>query len=94
VDAVGRPPGPRGAAGGEQVLVYLGGDLVVDVREVVAVLAVRRREAGPRAPGRDRRQRHGRLGGPRAVVVTTRGTFLTELAPSTAARRLERGGRQ
>jgi hypothetical protein len=71
------------------VLVYLGGDLVVDVREVVAVLDLRRRaSSGARGGGRwDGEQEPART-----QVVTTRGTYLTPLSPVAAARRLERGG--
>jgi hypothetical protein len=76
-------------------LVYLGGDVVVDAREVVAILEVRGlqrtagarellgRAAGTGAPGESHR----------AVVVTTRGLHAVPVTASTVARRVARVSR-
>lgn len=77
------------------MFVYLGGDVVVDAREVVAILDVRRlqRTAGARelltraTDGAAPREGH------RAVVVTTRGMHAVPATPSTVARRVAKAGR-
>ncbi len=76
------------------MFVYLGGETVVDAREVVVILDARRLQraadarallarAGTELSGEDR-------GTARALVVTTRGLMLTSVTPVTVARRIER----
>ncbi len=81
--------GGRGGAG-ELVLVHLGGDVVVDAREVVAILDLARLGAAPdgkaliaRAVGGAEAKAHGRT-----LIVTTRGLHLSSLAAETVARRV------
>jgi hypothetical protein len=72
--------------------VHLGGDAVVDVREVVAILDARRvrtaeaRALLARAGIRSRGPR------PRAIVVTPRGVYPTPVTAATVARRIARAG--
>jgi hypothetical protein len=74
------------------VFVYVGGDNVVDAREVVAILDVRRLQRAPDAralwtrasDGRDRAE----IESARALIVTVRGTILVSITPATVARRV------
>lgn len=75
------------------MLVYLGDDLVVDVREVVAILDLRQQTTAETGGG-GRRGSSARGGVQKAVrtqVVTIRGTYRTVVSPTTAVRRLARG---
>jgi hypothetical protein len=73
--------------------VHLGGDIVVDAREVVVILDARRmRTAEARAVlARARARRRGAA--PRAVVVTTRGVYPAPVSAATVARRVARLGK-
>jgi regulator of extracellular matrix RemA (YlzA/DUF370 family) len=78
-------------------LVYVGGDNVVDAREIVAILDARRLRRAPdgralwaRAAG-EAHDDEGASG--RTVIVTTRGAILAPITPATVARRVrERTG--
>lgn len=73
--------------------VHLGGETVVDAREVVVILDVRRmRPAEARAFLAGARVRH-RGTTPRAVVVTTRGIYPAPVTAATVARRVARAGK-
>lgn len=73
------------------MLVYLGDDLVVDAREVVAILDLRRQVTAETRDGRRGSvARRGAPGVARTQVVTTRGTYQTVVSPTTAVRRLVR----
>jgi hypothetical protein len=72
------------------VFVHLGGDAVVDVREVVAVLTVGHmtktglaRELVDRA-----RTSHPEVTRPRALVVSTKGVLLSSVAVETVVKRI------
>jgi hypothetical protein len=79
------------------VLVYLGADVVVDAREVVAILEVSRLETAPDGRALVARATADRPG-PRAkvlartLIVTTRGLHLSPLSAETVARRVGRPG--
>jgi hypothetical protein len=72
------------------VLVHLGGDVVVDARDVVAILEVARLASAP--DGRALVARASVAGettaSARTLVVTTRGLHLSPLAAETVARRV------
>lgn len=77
------------------LFVYLGGDTVVDVREVVAILdarGLRRSSAGrsllTRAAAAGRLAEPGLLPSARAIVVTASRLIPTQTAPSTVADRI------
>lgn len=75
------------------MFVHLGGETVVDAREVVVILdarQVRTAEAGV-APPRAR-TRH-REAPPRALVVTTMAVYPAPVTPATVARRIMRLGK-
>ncbi len=81
------------------MFVHLGGDTVVDVRQVVAILDARRLQ---RTPGADlllEQARGGRArdaaawAGARAIVVTTAGIYPAVIAPATVAKRIHLLGR-
>jgi hypothetical protein len=79
------------------MLVYLGGDVVVDAREVVAILEMSRLEAAPdgralvarAVAGPARREVSARA---RTLIVTTQGLHLSPLAAETVAKRVGRPG--
>jgi uncharacterized protein DUF370 len=74
------------------MFVHLGGDAVVDVREVVAVLDVQRvskSELVQELIDRAAKTRPG-VTNPRAVVVATKGTFLSTISVATIAKRIRR----
>lgn len=70
--------------------MHLGGDVVVDGRQVVAVLDARRLARTPDGSALLERAVRGRAGPlrPRAVVVTVGGLLPVPIAAATAARRL------
>jgi hypothetical protein len=72
------------------MFVHLGGDAVVDVREVVAVLTVgHMTKTGLARELVDRtRASHPDVTSPRALVVSTRGVLLSSVAVETVARRI------
>lgn len=77
------------------LFVYLGGDIVVAVREVVAILdarGLRRSSAGRSLLTRDaaagRLAEPGLLPSARAIVVTAGRLYPTPVAPSTVAGRI------
>jgi hypothetical protein len=73
--------------------VHLGGETVVDAREVVVILDARSmRTAEARAALAHARARH-RGTAPRALVVTTRGVYLAPVTAATVARRVARAGK-
>ena len=73
--------------------VHLGGETVVDAREVVVILDARRmRTAEARAVLARARVRHGGTA-PRAVVVTTGGVYPVPVTAATVARRIARLGK-
>ena len=76
------------------MFVHLGGDSVVDIREVVAILDARRlQRADARALLARAAQASGdpqNLKAARAIVVTTRGLFATPISPAAVARRIAR----
>ncbi len=80
------------------MFVHLGGDTVIDVRQVVAILNARclqrtgearvlidRTRESPATPGA--------WAGARAIVVTTTGVFPSPISPATVARRIQNLGR-
>ena len=81
------------------MFVHLGGDTVIDVRQVVAILDARRLQRTPDAQMFFERTRPGQPGTPagrgeaRAIVVTTRGVFLARISPETVAKRIRDLGR-
>jgi hypothetical protein len=77
------------------VFVHVGGEVVVDVREVVAILDVRRLHRTAEARALLTRAGAGRAGHdePRAIIVTTRGLHATPMAAGTVARRMGNLGR-
>jgi regulator of extracellular matrix RemA (YlzA/DUF370 family) len=81
------------------VFVHLGGDAVVDVRQVVAILDARRLLHSPGARALLERASGGRADGTaaaveeaRAVVVTTSGVCLAAISPETVAKRIRELG--
>lgn len=73
--------------------VHLGGETVVDTREVVVILDVRRMRT-TEARAFLARARVGHQGtAPRAVVVTTRGVYPAPVTAATVARRVARVGK-
>lgn len=75
---------------GRLVLVHLGGDVVVDAREVVAILDLARLDAAP--DGRALITRAAASAEARAqartLIVTTQGLHLSSLAAETVAKRV------
>jgi len=72
------------------MLVHLGDEVVVDVRQVVAILDARRLQRTAEARNlldRAVRKRSGELVA-RAVIVTTRGVFSASISPETVAKRI------
>lgn len=78
------------------MLVHLGADVVIDAREVVAILELSRLESAP--DGRALVARAAASPEARALartlIVTARGLHLTPLAAETVARRVQRPGRK
>lgn len=72
------------------MFAYLGGEVVVDAREVVVILDARHlhRSAEGRGLVAGAAQSLGPGVHPRAVVVTMRGVYATSTAPATVARRV------
>jgi hypothetical protein len=72
------------------VFAHLGGEVVVDAREVVAILNARHLHRSAEGRGLLNRATRGLGPGvrPRAVVVTMRGVYATATAPATVARRV------
>ena len=74
------------------MFVYVGGDNVVDAREVVAILDVRQLRRAPDARAFWTRASDGRdsaeIESARALIVTLRGTILVSITPATVARRV------
>jgi hypothetical protein len=69
--------------------VHLGGELVVDVRELVAIIDTRRLARTAAAQGLLAAARAGKSGPPpRAVIVTTRGVYASPITPATIAARI------
>jgi regulator of extracellular matrix RemA (YlzA/DUF370 family) len=76
------------------VFVHVGGEVVVDAREVVAILDARRLQRTVEARALLARATAARAGQePRAIVVTTRGLHATAMGPATVARRIVALGR-
>jgi hypothetical protein len=73
------------------VFVHLGGEVVVDVREVVAVLDARHLQRTSEARSLLARAVAGgpQDEAPRAVVVTVRGVHAAPVSAATVARRIE-----
>jgi hypothetical protein len=74
------------------VFVHLGGEVVVDVRDVVAVIDVRRPPKGELARDLLDRARAMRpdVDDARAIVITTKGIFLSTISSDTLANRVRR----
>ncbi len=81
------------------MFVHIGGETVVDVRQVVAILDARRLQRTEEARAlvdRARQDPAAALGGwanARTIVVTTTGVFPTPISPATVARRIQNLGR-
>lgn len=77
------------------MFVYLGEEVVVDVRQLVAILDVRRFRRGATSATMAERAVQGHLGEPppRALVVTTRGVFPVVIGPEAVARRVQKMAR-
>ncbi|MBI3998202.1 MAG: DUF370 domain-containing protein [Armatimonadetes bacterium] len=80
------------------MFVHVGGDVVVDVREVVAILDVRQLDRAPDARAllkrvAERLEDPAEMHAARAIVVTTRGLVATPTAPATVARRMAHPGK-
>ncbi len=80
------------------MFVHIGGETVIDVRQVVAILDARRLQRTEEARALVDRAREGPAAAPgawasaRAIVVTTAGIFPTPISPATVARRIENLG--
>ena len=74
------------------MFVYVGGDKVVDAREVVAILDARRLLRAPDARALWVRAVAGRTeaeaASARALIVTVEGAVLVPITPATVARRI------
>jgi hypothetical protein len=77
------------------MFIHLGSDTVIDVRRVVAILDARRIHPPAGAPGSyvptvivGANRPRGAREEPRAIVVTTEGTYLAPIAPETVAKRI------
>lgn len=72
------------------MFVHLGGNEVVDVRDIVAILDVKALERSVEARGLLERVRAqtSQSVAPRAIVVTTRGLLPAQFATATVARRV------
>jgi hypothetical protein len=73
------------------MFVHLGGDVIVDAREVVAILDARRLQRTAEARALLERAVAARPAGviSRAIVVTTRGVQPAPVTAATVARRIE-----
>ena len=77
------------------MFVHIGGETVIDVRQVVAILDARRLQRAEEACALVDRAREGSAAAPgawagaRAIVVTTTGVFPTPISPATVARRIQ-----
>ncbi len=75
------------------MFVHLGGNVVVDARDVVAILDTQRLQRSPDARallGLAGRQSGNALGSARSLVVTVSGLHPAPISPTTAARRIAR----
>jgi hypothetical protein len=73
------------------VFVHLGGDVVVDARDVVAVLDAQGLRPARALPGRAApRWNEDISASARALVVTTSGVYAVPISPSTVVRRIAR----
>ncbi len=81
------------------MFVHIGGETVIDVRQVVAILDARPFQRTEEARALVDRAREGQAAAPgtwasaRAIVVTTTGVFPTPISPATVARRIQNPGR-
>ena len=81
------------------MFVHLGGNTVIDVRQVVAILDARRLQGTPGARLILERTQGGRprdatvWAEARAIVVTTEGVYPSPIAPATVAKRIQLLGR-
>lgn len=79
------------------MFVYLGGEKVVYIREVVAILDARRLGRAATARALLARASAGLSGresaAVRTIVVTTRGLIVTPSTPATVARRIRRASK-
>lgn len=76
------------------MFVYVGGDTVIDAREVVAILDARHLQRAPDARALWARAARGRsdadVASARTLIVTVRGLTLAPITPLTVARRVGR----
>lgn len=77
------------------MFVYLGEEVVVDVRQLVAILDVRRLRRDAASARVAERAVRGHPGEPvpRAVIVTTRGVFPVAIGPEAVAKRIQKMAR-